>query len=85
GDLVGLIDDMAIVQRGGSVYQDKMQNFLENFRCYKLGDEEICESKVHRVEEYKGDKKLYTFEDINELEELQTDFEDKFLGFVGKY
>ncbi len=85
GDLVGLIDEMAIVQRGGSVYQTNMSDFIKNFKCYKLGNEEICETRIHRIEEYKGDKKLYTFEDINELEELQTDFEDKFLGFVGKY
>lgn len=85
GDLVGLIDDIAIVQRGGIVHQDKMENFIKNFKCYKLGNEEICKTKIHRVEEYKGDKKLYTFEDIEELTELQTDFEDKFLGFVGKY
>ncbi len=85
GDLVGLIDDIAIVQRGGEVYQDSMDNFIDNFRCYNLGDQEICETKVHRIEEYKGDRKLYTFEHVDELEELQTDFEDKFLGFVGKY
>lgn len=85
GDLVGLIDDMAIVQRGGIVHQDTMDNFIKNFKCYKLGNEEICETKIHRIEEYKGDKKLYTFDDIEELDELHTDFEDKFLGFVGKY
>lgn len=85
GDLVGLIDDMAIVQRGGIVYQDTMTNFIENFKCYKLNDEKISQSKIHRIEEYKGNKKLYTFETIEELEEIQTDFEDKFLGFVGKY
>ncbi len=85
GDLVGLIDDMAIVQRGGIVHQDTMVNFIENFKCYKLNDEKIPQSKIHRIEEYKGDRKLYTFDTIEELEEIQTDFEDKFLGFVGKY
>lgn len=85
GDLVGLIDDMAIVQRGGIVYHDTMNNFINNFKCYQLEDEKICESKVHRIEEYKGDKKLYTFDNIENLSELEIDFEDKFLGFVGKY
>lgn len=85
GDLVGLIDDIAIVQRGGIIHQDSMENFISKFKCYKLGDEEICESKVHRIEEYKGDRKLYTFEELEGLKELNTDFEDKFLGFVGKY
>ncbi len=85
GDLVGLIDDMAIVQRGGIVHQDTMTNFIENFKCYKLNDEKIPQLKIHRIEEYKGNKKLYTFETIEELKLIQTDFEDKFLGFVGKY
>ena len=85
GDLVGLIQDIAIVQRGGQVYQDSMDNFINNFKCYKYANEEICETKIHRIEEYKGDKKLYTFEDLDELTKLETDFEDKFLGFVGKY
>lgn len=85
GDLVGLIDNMAIVQRGGSVHQDTMDNFINKFKCYKLGDTEVCQTKTHRIEEYKGDRKLYTFEEVEDLEEIQTDFEDKFLGFVGKY
>lgn len=85
GDLVGLINDIAIVQRGGIVHQDTMDNFISNFKCYKLNNEEIDKAKIHRIEEYKGNKKLYTFETIENLEEIQTDFEDKFLGFVGKY
>ncbi|WP_320034205.1 ABC transporter ATP-binding protein [Halarcobacter sp.] len=85
GDLVGLIDEMAIVQKGGVIHQDTMNNFIKNFKCYRLNNEKIPESKVHRIEEYKGEKKLYTFENIEELKEIQTDFEEKFLGFVGKY
>ncbi|RXJ60575.1 ABC transporter ATP-binding protein [Candidatus Marinarcus aquaticus] len=85
GDLVDLIDEMAIIQRGGRIHQDTMGNFIENFKCYKLDNQTICETRIHRLEEYKGEKKIYTFEDIHELEEIQTDFEDKFLGFVGKY
>lgn len=84
-DLVGLIDDIAIVQRGGIVHQDTMDNFISNFKCYKLNNEIIDKSRIHRIEEYKGNKKLYTFDTIKNLEEIQTDFEDKFLGFVGKY
>lgn len=85
GDLVGLIDDIAIVQRGGIVYQNTINNFISNFKCYKLEDEKVDKAKIHRIEEYKGDKKLYTFETIAGLKELPSDFEDKFLGFVGKY
>lgn len=85
-DLVDLIDDIAIVQRGGDVHQDTMENFIENFRCYKLDHKDgIDESLAHRIETYKEYKKVYSFEKISFLEELDVDFEDKFLGFVGKY
>lgn len=85
GDLVDLVDDIAIVQKGGKVHQSSMKDFIDSFKCYKLNDEKICQTKIHRIEEYKGEKKLYSFENIKELKELKTDFEDKFLGFVGKY
>lgn len=84
-DLVDLIDDMAIVQKGGDVYQDKMSNFIDKFRCYEIKDEKIDESQIHRIEEFKGKKKIYSFEKFENLKEIQTSFEDKFLGFVGKY
>ncbi|RXJ88732.1 ABC transporter ATP-binding protein [Arcobacter sp. CECT 8983] len=84
-DLVDLIDDMAIVQKGGKVYQDKMSNFIDNFRCYEFHNEKIDKSLIHRIEEFKGKKKIYSFEKFENLKEVQTSFEDKFLGFVGKY
>jgi len=84
-DLVDLIDDMAIVQKGGDVYQDKMSNFIDKFRCYELQEEDIDNSLIHRIEEFKGKKKIYSFEKFENLKEIQTSFEDKFLGFVGKY
>jgi len=76
---------MAIVQKGGDVYQDKMSNFIDKFRCYEIEDEKIDESQIHRTEEFKGKKKIYSFEKFENLKEIQTSFEDKFLGFVGKY
>jgi ABC-2 type transport system ATP-binding protein len=85
-DLVNLIDDIAIVQGGGDVHHDTMDNFIENFRCYRLDHaSDFDESLAHRVEEYKEYKKVYSFEKLSFLEELNVDFEDKFLGFVGKY
>ncbi|RXK00030.1 ABC transporter ATP-binding protein [Arcobacter sp. CECT 8989] len=84
-DLVDLIDDIAIVQKGGEVYQDKMSNFIDHFRCYEIEDEKIDEAQIHRIEEFKGKKKIYSFEKFENLKEIQTSFEDKFLGFVGKY
>lgn len=86
GDLVDLIDDIAIIQKGGEVYQDSMNNFIENFRCYKIDFEKQLDLiKTHRIETFKDYKKIYTFEKIDYLEELKIDFEDKFLGYVGKY
>lgn len=85
-DLVDLIDDIAIIQKGGDVYQDSMKNFIENFRCYKVDLNEMFEEKdIHRVEIHKDYKKIYTFEKLENLKELNVDFEDRFLGFVGKY
>ena len=86
GDLVDLVDDMAIIQRGGDIHKSTMQDFIEQFKCYRLDHgSQIDESLVHRIEEYKEFKKIYTFEKLDFLEELETDFEEKFLGYVGKY
>lgn len=85
-DLVNLIDDIAIVQKGGSVHHDTMENFINSFRCYRLEPhEEIAEYLVHRIEKYKDHSRVYSFEKLNFLKEIEIDFEDKFLGFVGKY
>jgi ABC-2 type transport system ATP-binding protein len=86
GDLVDLVDDMAIIQRGGDIHKNTMKDFIEQFKCYRLDHgSQIDESLVHRIEEYKEFKKIYTFEKLDFLEELETDFEEKFLGYVGKY
>ena len=86
GDLVGLIDKMAIVQRGGKVHQSTMNDFVRDFKCYKVNkDQNYDESKVHRVQEQKLSKLLFTFENFDEFELVECDFEDKFLGFVGRY
>jgi ABC-2 type transport system ATP-binding protein len=86
GDLVDLIDDIAIIQKGGKIYKNSMKEFIENFRCYKLTlDKQIDTKKIHRIEEHKEYKKIYTFEEFDYLEELNIDFEEKFLGYVGKY
>ncbi|MCG3670597.1 ABC transporter ATP-binding protein [Aliarcobacter butzleri] len=85
-DLVDLIDDIAIIQKDKEIYKNSMKSFIENFRCYKLNkNEQIDLKNVHRVESHKNYKKIYTFENFDSLEELKVDFEDKFLGYVGKY
>lgn len=85
-DLVDLIDDMMIIQKGGNIYANSMQNFITNFRCYKLPlNQQINLENIHRIEDYKFYKKIYTFDKLDFLEELNVDFEDKFLGYVWKY
>ncbi|RBQ30604.1 ABC transporter ATP-binding protein [Arcobacter sp. FW59] len=85
-DLVDLIDDIAIIQRGGNVHKTTMKDFISNFRCYKVSnDEELKLKNIHRIENLKDYKKIFTFESFNNLEELEVDFEEKFLGYVGKY
>lgn len=86
GDLVDLIDEMIIVQKGGEIYKDSMQNFLTNFKCYDIkNDEELKDIKYHRLESLGDKKHIYTFENYENLKEVKSDFEDKFLGYVGKY
>lgn len=85
-DLVGLIDEMIIVQKGGSVYKEKMQTFIDNFKCYEADEQTNLEdSRFHRVESFHNRKLIYTFENLDSLKEVKCDFEDKFLGYVGKY
>jgi len=85
-DLVDLIDDIAIIQKGGKVYTNSMKDFVKDFRCYKIpNNEELDINNIHRVEVLKDFKKVYTFEKLDTKKELKIDFEEKFLGFVGKY
>ncbi len=85
GDLVGLIDEMIIVQKGGSVYKQNMQKFLNTFRCYDATDKNLENINYHRLENLQNKKLIYTFEKLDNFQEIECDFEDKFLGFVGKY
>lgn len=85
-DLVGLIDDIAIVQRGGDVYQNSLENFISNFKCYEEHlNADFDKKKVHRVQKYKDKQHLFTFKKLDGLKEVNCDFEEKFLGFVGRY
>lgn len=85
-DLVGLIDDIAIVQKGGSVYQSRLETFIREFKCYEAPLEAAFDaSLVHRIETYKEKQHLFSFEHLQGFSEVSCDFEAKFLGFVGKY
>lgn len=85
-DLVGLIDDMAIVQKGGSVYQGTIQSFCEQFKGYEAPLDGVfkCDG-VHRIEKHFDKQIVYSFQELEGLQELTLYFEAKFLGFVGKY
>lgn len=85
-DLLGLIDDIAIVQRGGEVYQNSLEDFITDFNCYEASlDASFDETKVHRVQKYKDKQHLFSFDKLDGLTQIDCDFEEKFLGFVGRY
>ena len=84
-DLEGLIDDIAIVQRGGEVYRDTLKDFSQKFHCYEAQQNEKIDKKyIHREEIYRERRFIYSFYELN-LKKIDSTFEDKFLGFVGKY
>ena len=86
GDLVGLIEDIAIVQTGGNVYQSKLNKFIEDFKYYEVSNSYVYDkSKVHRVQEMRDKKMIFSFENFDDCIEMECSFEDKFLGFVGRY
>ena len=92
-DLEDLVDQIAIVDRGGSVYQSTMQFFCQTFRGYQAQEPLIDSEMVHRQEHLHGQQLLYSFASAQELSaelqqpltEIPLTFEEKFLGFVGKY
>ncbi|WP_087024747.1 ATP-binding cassette domain-containing protein [Thaumasiovibrio subtropicus] len=94
-DLEHLIDEIAIVDRSTQVYQSSMKAFNHAFQCFSSPDAISLKSspKIHRIEKYRQKHKIYAFHDQQTLEtelgipltpEPMT-FEDRFLGFVGKY
>ncbi len=92
-DLENLVDEIAIVDRSTDVYQNSMAGFCRGFRCYECTEAPAASDKVHRFETHKTGHQLFSFFDREELEreigqpltEVQVNFEEKFLGFVGKY
>lgn len=96
-DIENLVDQIAIVDRSAEVYQSSMADFNRRFCCYS--SEQPIELKphhqglVHRLEQYRGQELLYSFEQQPRLEQqlgaklsLQPlTFEERFLGYVGKY
>ena len=92
-DLEKLVEQIAIVDRTTDVYQDTMENFCRNFRCYEVNGRVEKTAGVHRVEPGHSTTRIYSFLQRGELEknvgkkltEVDVSFEERFLGFVGKY
>ena len=92
-DLERLVDRIAIVDRTTDVYQNSMKEFCSTFRCYASEVELPQSAREHRREKVQGKTLLYSFAPRTELEwdlgvsltEVPLSFEEKFLGFVGKY
>ncbi len=95
-DLEKLVDQIAIVDRTTTVYQSSMYDFNENFRCFtSIEQEEITGNSafVHRKETHREQSFFYSFCTQPELEselgvslrEVPLTFEERFLGYVGKY
>ena len=94
-DLENLVDQIAIVDRTTAVYQSSTQHFNQHFRCYTSEDPiDIPDSLlIHRKEVNRETPLLYSFCEKNEVEkdigvslrEVSMNFEERFLGYVGKY
>ena len=85
-DLENLIDEFLIVERGGRIFQSEMSEFMRNFHAYKLSKElDVSGENFKNIDEFKNHKIAYGFVNLDDFEPLNTTFEDKFLGFVGRY
>ncbi|WED24680.1 ABC transporter ATP-binding protein [Vibrio sp. JC009] len=94
-DLESLVDQIAIVDRSTNVFKSSMKEFNDTFRCY-TSDEltEIPDSPlIQRKEVHRQQPLIYTFSEKEEMEkemsvpltEIPMSFEERFLGYVGKY
>lgn len=85
-DLEGLIKDMVILKKGGEILRTSMSAFIDSFRCYEFGlDVDIELSSSHSIETLGDTKRVFSFDRIQGAREVGCSFEDKFLGYVGKY
>lgn len=87
-DLVGLIDEMIIVKKGGIVHKDTISNFMSNFNGFRArADIDISSLNIVGIEKFKDYQMLFSYDDLSscDIEKIDTNFEDKFLGFVGRY
>ncbi len=94
-DLENLVDHIAIVDRTTEVYQSSMKEFNQRFSCYQMPSELLDKQTplVHRYEHYRNQHLIYSFAEQSQLEQqigttltpVAMNFEQRFLGYVGKY
>ena len=92
-DLEKLVEEIAIVDRTTEVYRDSMSNFCQQFRCYVTTGRQKMTDGIHRTEQGHSTTRIYSFLDQEEIEAkidkkttlIDVSFEERFLGFVGKY
>ncbi|MBW2187863.1 MAG: hypothetical protein JRG71_16260, partial [Deltaproteobacteria bacterium] len=96
-DLEKLTHQIAIVDRSTEVYQSSMSDFCQQFHCYetaKINEDQLNNlTDIHRIEQAQASTRLFSFMSQIELEQhihqpiskVEVSFEERFLGFVGKY
>lgn len=93
-DLERLVDQMTIVGGVDLIHHTTMDEFCRTFRCFHVAGELTSSSElIHRSELRHSGSYLYSFASADQLEqalrqeveEIQVGFEEKFLGYVGKY
>lgn len=92
-DLEKLVEEIAIVDRTTEVYRDSMSNFCQQFRCYETNGKQKMINGIHRTEQGHSTTRIYSFLERKEIETridkmttpIDVSFEERFLGFVGKY
>ncbi|MDL2268952.1 ABC transporter ATP-binding protein [Desulfosarcina sp. OttesenSCG-928-A07] len=93
GDLESLVDSIVILDRKMPVYQGRMDTFCHDFRCYATSASIPETPGILRTETLMGETRIYSFLAADALERtlsvplkpVPLTFEEKFLGYVGKY
>ena len=88
-DLVHLIDDIVVLRKDKEPYCASLDDFRTNFKGYSL-PKDVDISKISNIEtsiSLKDETQIFGFfkEKIPEAKELSLDFEEAFLGLVGRY
>lgn len=93
-DLERLVDQMTIVGGVDLIHHTTMDEFCRSFRCYHIAGELSDPGElIHRSERRLHGNIVYSFATAHQLqtvsgcsvEEVPVGFEEKFLGYVGKY